>query len=160
MKTTTETNVLDLLADAWQHRDHSIRVTVTAVSSPRPSARRRTMAEALCLMAVSLAALVCLVLIYDDYVVDFYDLVSHLLVGLVFVGIVAYAFRASVRVGSRQSSSPVVTRIEAITAVAALCIVLATPAYDGRTMSAYDGDRSQVIAGITNTIHQLQNQTA
>ena len=152
MKTNSENDILDLLGSAWQRQGRRLDqaagshpVTVDALRKPRPL-RRREVAGTVVTVALCLAGLVVLSLTYGSYVVDLPDSVAHLIVAAILIAVAIRSLMSLRRMA--RPVEPLQPGTGLVTALLALLLVVATPAYAGRTMQSNSGSRSETIAQI------------
>lgn len=160
----------DDLFDAWQQesgridrlvREHPVAEEHIDFRTGRPRNWRPLTAAALRAL-VCLAALVWLVCLYDSRVADILDLIPHLLVGALLLCSLLSSLAALFLLGRRRAAAPPLlcrsrfSRTAACAAVAALLIIVATPAYDGRSMSLRDAaGRADALADADKAIDNL-----
>ena len=190
MNSERKYNIDDLIG-AWRQQcdridriveDHPATEAKLSYNVSHISSYRRLLLTAVLRAMACLVALVCMALIFDSYVVDTLDLISHLLV----CGILLYAFVGSLRTAllllrrrmgttpplemlnfverelptaaERQTTSAPrffdiqTSRVATIVAIIAIVIVVATPAYDGRSMSDHESSRRTMSLASSNDL--------
>lgn len=160
----------DDLLDAWQRqsdhidmvaREHPVTLAELYTNVRCPSHPWPHLVQLLFSVAVGLAGLVVLAGLYRHRVVDVWDLVPHLLVGILLVFVVADGLRriiGNLRCRLSLAPSRAFVQTAAGVAVVALFLISATPAYDGRSMKVHQkSDRSLLLASTDGVIEKVIN---
>lgn len=167
-KNSKEELNLEALSAVWQQESARVEEIVTEHTvthaqlnrhARRLSPHRRQLMITQGYALLGAAALVWLIAIYDKYVVDELDLVAHIVVAipLLFVLVDSQLAAASLfrlRIPKRPigAASRHISCLTAAVAIMAVFIVVVTPAYEGRTMSAC-GMHQRAMA--INTVNQM-----
>ena len=145
---------LDELFAAWQR--YGERLDSTLATKPiepaqihfgnsRRSLKRRLTVSAVAVITTCIAAFVWMLSLSDRYVADTFDLIPMLVAGALLLYAVATSLSASTRADNASATVHANTaQVMTIIAIVAIAITTATPAYEGRSLSA-GGDRTAAI---------------